>query len=74
MRRYVVDLNIPASELLRYYRGSAAVVIARDRYGRRVRFPAAVLRPFVTTAGVYGRFELEVDAANRLERMVRQRT
>lgn len=72
MRRYVVDLNIPVSELLRYYRGSAGSVIAHDRYGRRLRFPAVALRPFVTSAGVYGRFELQVDDTNRLERVVRQ--
>lgn len=66
MRRYVVELSIPADELLRYYRGTASVVMARDEYGRRVRFPAAALRPFVTRAGVHGRFALEVDGDDRL--------
>lgn len=66
MRRYVVDLAIPAAELLRYYRGGASAVLAHDRHGRRVRFPAAALRPFVAPAGVHGRFELEVDAHSRL--------
>lgn len=66
MRRYVVDLSIPAEELLRYYRGTASCVVACDRYNRRLQFPAASLRPFVTSAGVHGRFILEVDPENRL--------
>lgn len=66
MRRYVVDLSIPAEELLRYYRGTASSVVAYDRYNRRLQFPAASLRPFVTPAGVHGRFVLEVDPDHRL--------
>lgn len=66
MRRYLVDLDIPSEELLRYYRGAASAVVARDQYGRRVQFPAAALRPFVTTAGVRGRFVLEVGDDHRL--------
>lgn len=69
MRRYVVDLKIPASELLRYYQGAASAVAAHDQYGRRVQFPAAALRPFVSGAGVYGRFVLEVNDDNRLQRI-----
>ncbi len=74
MRRYLVDLSIPAAELLRYYRGSASAVIAHDRYGRLLKFPATALRPFVTAGGVHGRFELEVDDANRLQRLTRRDT
>jgi hypothetical protein len=66
VRRYVVDLSIPAEELLRYYRGTASSVVAYDQYNRRLQFPAAGLRPFVTSAGVHGRFVLEVDRDNRL--------
>lgn len=66
MRRYVVDLAIPTAELLRYYRGGANAVLAHDRYGRRVRFPALALRRFVDARGVHGRFALEVDDDHRL--------
>ena len=66
MRRYVVELNIPADELLRYYRGAASSVVAHDRYGQRLQFPAAALRRFVTAGGVRGRFALTVDEGNRL--------
>lgn len=73
VRRYEVELNIPAAELLRYYRGAASAVVTTDRYGRRVQFPAAALRPFVTGSGVSGRFVLEVDDGNRLRNVTRAR-
>lgn len=71
MRRYEVDLNIPAAELLRYYRGAASSVLVVDRFGRRIRFPASALRPFVTAAGVHGSFSLHVDDHSRLHRITR---
>ena len=66
MTRYVIDLQIPKDELLRYYRGAARGVNARARSGQRVQFPAQVLRPFVGHDGVCGTFVLRVDGANRL--------
>jgi len=69
MRVFEVDLNIPTAELLRYYRGTASCVVTTDRFGRRIRFPAAALRAFVTAFGVHGRFLLHVDEHNRLNRV-----
>ena len=71
MTRYVIDLHIPTDELLRYYRGSTRGVLATARSGLRVRFPAEVLRPFVTRDGVRGTFSLEVDSAHRLTGIAR---
>ncbi len=65
-REFVVALNISAFEYQRMYRGDARQVIARDIRGRRIRFPASALRPFVTRAGISGVFVLRVDADNRL--------
>jgi hypothetical protein len=75
VRRYELDLRISDSELLRYYRGAVSDVVAFDRYGRKIRFPASALRPFVTRTGIQGRFVLEVDADNRLRgiRMIEPR-
>ena len=71
MRQYIVDLNIPTAELLRYYRGSASSVSARDRNGRRLQFPAHVLRPFVSGSGIQGTFTLSVGVGNRLHNIQR---
>ena len=61
-----VELVIDAAELLRYYRGEVKEVLARARDGRAVCFPVQALRPFVTAAGVRGRFRIHFDAAQRL--------
>ncbi len=70
-QRYIVDLEISAQAMLRYYSGYAAAVVAYTRGGRRVRFPAEVLRPFVSHAGVRGTFALSVDKNHKLQRIER---
>lgn len=56
-----VPLTIPADEYEQYYRGAAKVVIATSSDGRRVQFPANVLRPFLTHSGIHGEFILVFD-------------
>ena len=64
---YIFDLNIPRDEVLKFYAGEARQVNAVARCGQRVMFPAAILRSFVATDGVYGTFRLRVNSAHRLE-------
>ncbi|MCP4125444.1 MAG: DUF2835 domain-containing protein [Gammaproteobacteria bacterium] len=59
-------LDISQAEYLRYYRGSAQSVLVQAEDGRKVRFPAANLRPFVSSEGVRGRFEISLDDNNSL--------
>ena len=65
-RTIVIGLNIDSEELLKLYRGSAREVVARSLDGQNIRFPAEVLKPFVTHNGVQGQFALVVDANNKL--------
>ena len=65
-RTIVIGLNIDSEELLKLYRGSAREVVARSLDGQNIRFPAEVLKPFVTHNGVQGQFALVVDASNKL--------
>ncbi|HKJ76308.1 MAG TPA: DUF2835 domain-containing protein [Gammaproteobacteria bacterium] len=64
-------LEISAEEYLHYYRGAAQNVATTAVDGRRVRFPASVLRPFVTSQGVHGEFLLHYDDHNRFIRLER---
>ena len=59
-------LDIRGEEFLRFYRGevSSVHVIAED--GRRVRFPAQALRPYVACDGVRGDFRLCFDSRGRM--------
>jgi hypothetical protein len=61
--RFILDL--PASELLRFYRGRARRVQVRTTTGTLLEFPAELLRRFVTVDGVQGLFVLRADADNR---------
>lgn len=65
MHSVIVDIYIPADDYVSLYRGHVrdAVVTARD--GRVIRFPAAILQPFVTREGVRGSFIIEFDDAKK---------
>ncbi len=68
---YILDLNIPREEVLRYYAGNARQVSAVARSGQRLVFPAGILRPFVASDGIRGTFRLRVNASHRLEHFER---
>ena len=70
-QRNIVDLEISAPEMLRYYSGAASEVVAHARGGERVRFPAEILRRFVDHTGVRGAFVLRVDRNHKLPRIER---
>ena len=70
-KRYIVDLEISPQAMLRYYSGAVGAVVAHARDGKRVRFPAEILRPFVEHAGVRGTFALSVDKHDKLQRIER---
>ena len=67
MSSIIVQLNIYADEFQRLYEGSAKDVTARSSDGRRVRFPANILRPYVTHNGVQGTFAIHFSADNRFQ-------
>ncbi|MCA9472087.1 MAG: DUF2835 domain-containing protein [Nitrospirales bacterium] len=61
MSKIRVQLNLPPHRFLAYYEGMVDDVVARASDGRRVRFPARVLRPFMTQQGVVGSFFITYD-------------
>jgi len=42
-------------------------VQARSTDGRSIRFPANILRPFVTQAGIHGAFRIRYDDKGKLQ-------
>lgn len=67
MREYRFRLSIPAHDYLAYYQGVVHEVVVTLYDGHTIQFPADILRPFVSHAGVYGEFVLQVDGDNRLQ-------
>ncbi|MCB1830834.1 MAG: DUF2835 domain-containing protein [Chromatiaceae bacterium] len=60
------SIALSADRFLHYYRGNARSVIVRADDGRRIRLPAANLRPFLLSDGINGEFELTLDENNKL--------
>lgn len=67
----VVDLVISADEYLKHYKGSVTQVSAFSQDGRRVRFPTAILQPFVTREGIRGSFAIHFDAQHKFVNIVK---
>jgi hypothetical protein len=65
-KEFTVPLNITADAYRHLYRGAARNVLAHDLQGRKIQFPAAALRRFVTHEGIRGTFVIRVDEHNRL--------
>lgn len=63
----VMNIRIPADECQRLYQGVARNVAAQSIDGRRIQFPAMILRPYITHQGVNGRFRLIFDELNRFK-------
>lgn len=61
MQRFYFSLAISASDYLPYYQGTVTTVVVRAHDGRKVSFPAAHLRRFVTANGVQGQFCMTVN-------------
>lgn len=67
----IFDLNVSPAEYQKWYGGAARSVQVTARDGRRVQFPAKVLQPFVTHAGVRGTFAIYFDEENRYKEIKR---
>ncbi|MEJ2669801.1 MAG: DUF2835 domain-containing protein [Gammaproteobacteria bacterium] len=66
-----ISLSITPHVLKRWYAGAAQIVEAISTDGRTVRFPANILRPFVTREGVNGVFEIRYDVNGKFQRITR---
>jgi len=67
MSKVLIPLTISADEYLKVYKGTGKNVYAQDIHGRSVQFPANILQPFVTRAGIAGLFEITVDSTGKYQ-------
>ena len=61
MPRMRFHLTISPDDYVAYYAGKVRSVSVSSDDGRRIEFPAAHLREFVTHQGIRGYFEIEFD-------------
>lgn len=71
MQKIEFHLHLSPEQYLAYYRGQAKFVQIVAADGRIVRFPAEILREFVTHDGVVGNFILEIDADHKCRKLQR---
>ncbi|MFT7560995.1 MAG: hypothetical protein ACI93R_002920 [Flavobacteriales bacterium] len=62
----ILDLHISTEEYLKLYEGRAFNISARSIDGRRVQFPANIMREHLRHDGITGRFALEIDLNYKL--------
>ena len=67
MKRIQVSLSISRDEYMKWYQGAASAVHATDTSGKKVRFPANILRPFITHTGIKGTFVIYFDDNNKFK-------
>lgn len=60
-----VSLSISSDKYLAFYQGTADTVATRAVDGRRVKFPARVLRPFLTHDGIHGEFAIQFNERHK---------
>ena len=71
MQKVTVRLNISPERFQAYYQGIVEHVVATASDGRTVKFPARVLRPFLSYQGVQGTFEITCDASMKFQSICR---
>jgi len=59
-------LNISREQALRYYQGTAKVVVVTTVDGQKLQFPAEHIRSFIGQDGIEGRFCIRFDDAHKL--------
>ena len=61
------SINLSYERFLSVYQGHAKYVVARAYDGRNIQFPAEVLKPYLTKAGIYGNFAIHFDSQNKFK-------
>ena len=67
MQTVTVRLKISPERCQAYYQGVVEYVVAQSIDGRRIQFPARVLRPFLSYQGIQRTFEITFDATLKFQ-------
>jgi hypothetical protein len=60
------SLNVSREQALRYYQGTARIVVVTAFTGHKIQFPAEHIRPFIEQNGIRGQFCIQFDENNKL--------
>ncbi|MFC3032102.1 DUF2835 family protein [Pseudoalteromonas fenneropenaei] len=65
MREFFFYLDLSHAQCMAYYQGVIDYVQVVEDGGKKIRFPASRVRPFISTIGVRGRFRLILNDSNQ---------
>lgn len=66
-RKFRFYLTLSPAECRQYYEGFYKSIQVVAHTGQRIQFPAEHIRSFVTTSGINGLFELELESNNKFK-------
>ncbi|EKE72185.1 DUF2835 family protein [Gallaecimonas xiamenensis] len=69
MRQFVVSFAFDYSELEAAYQRPDSRLLVRARCGQLLSIPFRHLRPYLQGSGLHGRFAVELDSQNRIQRL-----
>ena len=61
------NLNLSYEKFLYVYKGHAKYVVAEAYDGRKIQFPAEILKPYLTREGVQGQFIIYFDEKHKFK-------
>ncbi|WP_087017843.1 DUF2835 family protein [Thaumasiovibrio subtropicus] len=71
MKAYTFRISISYHLFMQHYNGVAKTVLIECEQGLRLQLPATRFRPYLTHAGINGRFRIIIDENNRIKQMDR---
>ncbi len=66
MRTYEFDMDLSAAKTRSIYEGQACYILVESDQGLKLQLPAANFRDYVTADGIQGRFNVKIDASNKI--------
>ena len=71
MPKVIVELNLSREQMILYYQGTAQQIQAISLDGQSIFFPAELMRQFVTSTGVSGKFAIYYNYTGKFETIVK---
>ncbi len=66
MRNYEFDMALSALKTRSIYEGHVGYILVESDQGLKLRLPAANFREYVTADEIQGRFNVKIDAKNKI--------
>lgn len=70
MTTYRFAMRLSYQEFYPFYLGKIKQIIVRTEQGLRLQLPAERFRPFLTSQGIQGQFELIINENNKIESLI----